>query len=78
MTVGEPDIVGLGGEIFGCDHHDELDHGRIAESGVGPAADRHEELLGSDPVVGDQDAFDGALALVRANELPEPLLFETV
>jgi hypothetical protein len=53
--VGAADELGIGREVLGRCHHDELDRPLVAKGVVGPVADGHDGLGRRHAVVGDQD-----------------------
>ena len=60
--VGQPHELGVGLEVLGGGHGDELDGVLVAQLHVGPLPHRQDGLGGGHAVVGDEDLLDGEVA----------------
>ena len=68
-VVGDANVLGVGLEVLGRVHDDELDGALVAEDLVGPAAYAAHALDGGDAVVGDEHGLDHPVAVVAVHEV---------
>mmetsp|Transcript_15041 Transcript_15041/g.36104 ORF Transcript_15041/g.36104 Transcript_15041/m.36104 type:complete len:678 (-) Transcript_15041:325-2358(-) len=65
VSISQTDEFGIGLEIFGRGHGDELHGAFVPEFHVGPLTHGHDGFRGRHAVVGDEDLADGAVASAR-------------